>query len=177
MLRQWGLQAPALYLLCGEKKEIFSHLFYNCNYSRKVLMTGLDATEQTPWKQANTPTPRRGDLLMTEDLMETLQKFSEGSNCWKLHWTLLGALSWYIWQERQNAKAGYIKARKGSGIRGNQRCSTLLWCQRYATWQRIEWSQSNGRLEEPCSAAALCRAAMLCFYLFQPRGFGCSFLL
>lgn len=59
MFRQWGLQSPLLYLLCGEEESI-GHLFFNCCYSRKNFIDVSAATGHALWKQLNSHIPGLG---------------------------------------------------------------------------------------------------------------------
>lgn len=77
-----AMGTPGAIIVCGEEEESIDHLFYNCSYSRKVLMNVYVVKGFDSWKQVNSPVPGIGTDLRTGQLMENLQSFSRKSNCW-----------------------------------------------------------------------------------------------
>lgn len=72
-----GMQAPSLCLLCGEREEKISHLFFNCDYSRKNLNDVLYVTGHALWKQMSSPMPVRGMDVRAEDLINGAELHKE----------------------------------------------------------------------------------------------------
>lgn len=91
-----------------KKVESIRHLFLKCSYSRKSLMDVSAVTGHARVgsgivdvsKQLNFLIPGLGVDVRAGDLMDRIQSFGKKSNCWSVHWILLGALSWHILQER-----------------------------------------------------------------------------
>lgn len=90
--KQWGLQAPDLCFLCVEQEETVGHLFFNCPYSKMVIIDMSTATGHALWNKVNSPA-----LTATEGLFwKLIQLFSKHIN----YWRLLGVSTWHIWKER-----------------------------------------------------------------------------
>lgn len=103
MLRQWGISTPDTYVLCGEEEEKVSYLFFNCIFSREVAPEFYKATNEVIWKKSGLPTPySAGVEIRLGVIMDQIQNFTKGSNCWRLLWAQLGAISKHLWQERNS---------------------------------------------------------------------------
>lgn len=91
-------------LLCQNEDDAISHLFFNCKYTRKVVLAIVDTLGQSIWKIFNTPI--LGSLqtdIRIGDLTEVWQKFLWHSSCWGLLWNII---SWNEWEaEESHSKA------------------------------------------------------------------------
>lgn len=118
MLKQWGIQAPNLCLLCGEQKETTSHLFYNYYFSKRKLIKMPAITDHTFWRKANSSaTGLTYGNIRIGDIMDIMKSFipSPGAltgNCWRLHWALLGASSWHVQERNRIVKLNQSRPQK-----------------------------------------------------------------
>lgn len=75
VLMLWGISTIDSCVLYGEEEESVSHLFFNCKFSREVLLEVYKATNQVIWKKSRI-------LAKTSnwrDIMDGIQKFRKGA--------------------------------------------------------------------------------------------------
>lgn len=80
---------------------LHSHLFFNFQYSRTVLLALSEILNNAYLKLANIPTPSlTAPNIRIGDLIEACQRFSHKSPPWDLLWNSLECTVWYLWSER-----------------------------------------------------------------------------
>jgi len=62
-------------MLCGQEIESINHLFFNCSYTRKLLLQLTEYLNYALWKISNSPTPAHPDIRIW-DVTEACQKFA-----------------------------------------------------------------------------------------------------
>ena len=91
-LRLWGVPAPSLCILCNQEPETIGHIFFNCPFSRHILIACSEYTNHIVWRNMNLQVPQVGDIRFG-DVLDCIQSLRSGSNCWRLLWTLIGGIT------------------------------------------------------------------------------------
>ena len=79
-LRNWRVQVPPACLLCNLEDETRSHLFFNCFYSRSLLIPLAEHLDFAFWKIMNIPVPTQSSPdIRLGDLTEVAQKITRYS--------------------------------------------------------------------------------------------------
>lgn len=89
-----------LFLRNNEEETIF-HLFFNCSYTRKLLLDMTESLGQAIWKTQNRLFPRQDEDIRLGDIAETIQKFTKQASCWGKNWALLASLAQHICKEQE----------------------------------------------------------------------------
>lgn len=81
--------------LCEREEETMQRLFFNCPYSRNLLLKVINSLNNSIGQIVDKPPSPMIDIRVG-DIMEIIEKFIHKASCWGIHWLALGSLSWHI---------------------------------------------------------------------------------
>lgn len=77
-------------LSCNSEEETVANLFFNCIYTRKVILELTKTLDHAIWKLQNRLIPDQSEENRLSDITEIIQRFTANAIFWGIQWALLG---------------------------------------------------------------------------------------